>query len=73
MGRLESVVDLEPYGFQSQPYGSNSTTWFKVNHGLKSTHSTVGIHLKVEPISPSHSAYSLCQIQHERNLVLCIF
>jgi hypothetical protein len=26
--------------FQDQPYVSRSTSWFKVNHGLKSTHST---------------------------------
>jgi len=27
---LKHVVDLEPHGFQDQPYGSRSTTRFKV-------------------------------------------
>ena len=33
-------------GFQGQPHVSRSNTWFKVNHGLKSTHSTALIEIQ---------------------------
>jgi len=34
------IVYGQPYGFQGQPYGSKSTTWFKVKNSSKSPYST---------------------------------